>query len=130
MLKSTGLAKNESNKPIWAHTPSLCVCVSLDKTEVFAYLVAMSGQRSLRTLIRIATLEQTAKMVSAISVGAVLSWTHTLRQAELQVSIGSHQLFARLERQSWRAWKRSLNATKMALDGIMEVPKQESPGYG
>ncbi|TGO31715.1 hypothetical protein BHYA_0426g00060 [Botrytis hyacinthi] len=45
--KANDLAKNRSNKPTWAHTPSLCACVSLDKTDVSAYLVAMSGQRML-----------------------------------------------------------------------------------
>ncbi|TGO18499.1 hypothetical protein BTUL_0009g00170 [Botrytis tulipae] len=47
MLKYTNLAKNRSNKPTWAHTPSLCACVSLGKTDVSAYWVAMSGQQML-----------------------------------------------------------------------------------
>ncbi|THV49733.1 hypothetical protein BGAL_0181g00060 [Botrytis galanthina] len=41
------LAKIGSNKPTWAHTPSLCTYVSLDKIGISAYLVAMSGQRML-----------------------------------------------------------------------------------
>lgn len=47
MLTFPSLAKDGSNKPTWAHTPGLCACVSIDKSDASVFLVAMSGQRML-----------------------------------------------------------------------------------
>ncbi|KAK6612236.1 hypothetical protein H4I96_01449 [Botrytis cinerea] len=102
------LAKNGSNKPTWAHTPSLCACVSLDKTDVSAYLVAMSGQRMLAYSNQNCNPGINGEDGLGDIGGAVPNWTHTSRKAELGVCTGIHQPFARLERQSWTASKLSL----------------------
>ncbi|TEY78717.1 hypothetical protein BOTCAL_0046g00390 [Botryotinia calthae] len=119
------LAKNGSNKSAWAHTPSLCACVSLDKTDVSAYLVAMSGQRMLDYSNPGTNGEyglgdigggcaELDTHFTAGRIGSVYRYTTAICEIGEAILDGFEAFVT--------------DATKMALDGIIEVPKKENSG--
>ncbi|TGO29304.1 hypothetical protein BPAE_0016g00260 [Botrytis paeoniae] len=118
------LAKDGSNKPTWAHTPSLCACVSLDKTDVSAYLVAMSGQRMLAYSNQNCNpgtngedglgdigggCAELDTQFTAGRIGSVYWYTPAICEIGEAILAGFEAFVT--------------DATKMALDGIIEVPK-------
>ncbi|TGO59865.1 hypothetical protein BCON_0040g00080 [Botryotinia convoluta] len=118
------VAKDGSKKPTWAHTLSLCACVSLDKTDISAYLVAMSGQRMLAYSNQNCNPGTNgedglgdigggcAELDTHFTAGRIGSdYWYTPAICEIgEAILAGFEAFV-------------TDATKMALDGIIEVPK-------
>lgn len=124
MLTSTSLAKNGSNKPTWAHTPSLCACVSLDKTDVSAYLVAMSGQR----MLAYSNQNCNPGINGEDGLGDIGGGCAELDTHFAEGRIGSVYWYTPAICEIGEAILDGFeafvtDATKMAIDGIIEVPK-------
>ncbi|ATZ49869.1 hypothetical protein BCIN_05g02690 [Botrytis cinerea B05.10] len=118
------LAKNGSNKPTWAHTPSLCACVSLDKTDVSAYLVAMSGQR----MLAYSNQNCNPGINGEDGLGDIGGGCAELDTHFAEGRIGSVYWYTPAICEIGEAILDGFeafvtDATKMAIDGIIEVPK-------